>query len=195
MLLSGVLGVPGALARRSCWRAVRFLMGAYVEVLRNVPLLVVLYIVFFSLPHLGLRLNGFMSALVALTLNSTAYMTEIFRAGLIAVPRGQHEAAASQGMTRFEAFRLVVFPQVLRVVYGPLGNQLIGIVLGSSLASVVTVAEITSWMGTAGSATFRYFEIFVVAGGVYLVICQAINLARVVVGRMLFGRQLAAARR
>jgi len=193
-ILSGFLGIPGALARRSRWLLVRFIVGLYVEVMRNVPLLIVLYLVFFSLPQTGLRLDGFESALIALTLNSSAYMIEIFRSGLIAIPRVQYEAAASQGMTRLQTLRLVVLPQVLRVVYGPIGNQLVGIVLGSSLASVVTVAEITSWMDTAGSATFRYFETFIVAGAAYLAICQIINLARILTGRLLFGRHAAASR-
>jgi polar amino acid transport system permease protein len=193
-VLSGLLGIPGALARRSRWRALRLLMGLYVEAMRNVPLLIILYLVFFSLPQIGLRLDGFDSALIALTLNSTAYMTEIFRSGLIAIPRGQYEAAASQGMTGIETLRFVVLPQVVRIIYAPLGNQLIGIVLGSSLASVVTVAELTSWMGTAGAASFRYFETFVVAGGAYLAICQFINLARILAGRLMFKRLAAASR-
>ncbi len=117
------------------------------------------------------------------------YMMEIFRSGLIALPRGQLEAASSQGMTMMQSFRYIVFPQVLRTVYAPLGNQLIAIVIGSSLASVVTVGELTAWMGTAGAASFRYFEIFLVVAASYFVLCQSINIARVIVGKILFGRQ------
>ncbi len=187
--ISGVLGVFGALARRSSSWPVRFLIGFYVEAMRNIPLLIVLYLVFFSLPALGLRLDGYYAALIALTLNSTAYMIEIFRSGLVALPRGQFEAAASQGMNSLQALRYVVLPQILRTIYAPLGNQLIAIVVGSSLASVVTVGELTAWMGTAGSASFRYFEAFLVVAAAYLVLCQSINLARVILGRLLFGRQ------
>jgi len=187
-LISGVVGIFGALLRRSRLWPVRFVLGFYVEAMRNIPLLIVLYLVFFSLPALGMRLDGYYAALIALTLNSTAYMIEIFRSGLIALPRGQFEAAAAQGMTGAQTLRYVVLPQILRTIYAPLGNQLIAIVIGSSLASVVTVGELTAWMGTAGSASFRYFEAFVVVAVAYLLLCQGINLLRVITGKLLFGR-------
>jgi His/Glu/Gln/Arg/opine family amino acid ABC transporter permease subunit len=187
IVLSLGIGIGGALARRSPRPAVRFLAVAYVEFMRNTPLLVFLYLVYFGLPQLGLRVSGFQSALVAMTLNSGAYMTEIFRGGLMAIPRGQFEAALAQGMSGFQTFRHVVFPQVFRIIYAPLGNQFVQVVLGSSLASVVAVNDVTSWMQTAGSATFRYFETFFVAGIVYVGLCQAINLARILTGRILFG--------
>lgn len=187
-LISGAVGIFGALLRRSPLWPVRFLLGFYVEAMRNIPLLIVLYLVFFSLPALGMRLDGYYAALIALTLNSTAYMIEIFRSGLIALPRGQLEAAAAQGMSGVQTLRYVVLPQILRTIYAPLGNQLIAIVIGSSLASVVTVGELTAWMGTAGSASFRYFEAFVVVAVAYLLLCQGINLLRVITGKLLFGR-------
>jgi polar amino acid transport system permease protein len=179
IVLSLFLGMGGALLRRSRTMPFRFLGAAYVEFMRNTPLLVLLYLVYFGLPQLGLRLSGFQAALIALTINSGAYMTEILRGGLMAVPRGQYEAAASQGMTGYQTFRHVVFPQVFRIIYPPLGNQFIQVVLGSSLASVVAVNDVASWMQTAGSATFRYIETFLVAGIVYVGLCQAINLARI----------------
>jgi len=187
ILLSAVVGMGGALVRTGPNPWLRPLGTAYVEVMRNVPLVVLLYLVYFGLPELGWRLDGFSSALLALTLNSGAYMTEIFRGGLLAIPRGQYEAAWSQGMTGLQVFRYVVFPQVFQIIYAPLGNQFIGVVLGSSLASVVAVPELTSWMGTTGSASFRYFETFVVAGLLYVLLCQLINVARIITGRLLFG--------
>ena len=186
ILLSMVLGAFGAVARTSNSRLLRGLGAAYVEFMRNTPLLVVLYVVYFIAPELGLRLSPFNSALIALTLNSGAYMTEIFRAGLFAVPKGQTEAAYSLGMPPVRTFRAVVFPQVLRIIYAPLGNHMIGVVLGSSLATAVGVNEVTSWMQNAGSSSYRFFETFVVAGIVYVVLCQIINLARLQVGAMLF---------
>jgi polar amino acid transport system permease protein len=185
---SFAIGVAGALARRGRSRALRFAGAAYVEFMRNTPLLVLLYLIYFAIPQLGLRVSGFSSAVVALTLNSGAYMTEILRGGLLAIPRGQYDAAHSQGMTGWQTFNHIVFPQVLRVIYAPLGNQFIQIVLGSSLASVVAVNDITSWMQTTGSATFRYLETFVVAGFVYVAMCQLINAGRIATGRLLFRR-------
>ncbi|MBX6322734.1 MAG: amino acid ABC transporter permease [Rhodospirillaceae bacterium] len=186
--LSFVIGILGALARRSGMAVLRLAAAAYVEFMRNTPLLVLLYLVYFGIPQTGLRVSGFVSAVVALTLNSGAYMTEILRGGLLAIPRGQYDAALSQGMTGLQTFRHVVFPQVFRIIYAPLGNQFIQIVLGSSLASVVAVDDITSWMQTTGSATFRYLETFVVAGLVYVAMCQLINAGRLVTGRLLFRR-------
>jgi polar amino acid transport system permease protein len=186
--LSFAIGVLGALARRGRSRALRVLAGAYVEFMRNTPLLVLLYLVYFGIPQLGFRVGGFTSALIALTLNSGAYMTEILRGGLLAIPRGQYDAAHSQGMTGLQMFRHVVLPQVVRVIYAPLGNQFIGVVLGSSLASVVAVDDVTSWMQTTGSETFRYLETFVVAGLIYVALCQLINVGRLLAGRLLFRR-------
>ena len=130
--------------------------------------------------------SGFVCAIIAMTLNSGAFMTEIFRAGFIAIPRGQYEAARSQGMTWWQMFRFVIFPQILRVTYAPLGNQLIGVIMASSIASVITVEEVTSWMTNTGAVTYRYFETFAIAAIVYLALCQLTNLGRIAVGRYIF---------
>jgi His/Glu/Gln/Arg/opine family amino acid ABC transporter permease subunit len=186
ILVSLALGAVFAVMRQSKSRVLRGLGTAYVEFMRNTPLLVILYFVYFVVPTLGLRLSSFSSALIALALNSGAYMTEILRAGLIAVPHGQFEAAASQGMTAWQALRHVVFPQVFRTIYAPLGNQFIAVILASSLASVIAVEDVASWMQTVGATSFRFFETFLVAAAVYLVMCQTVNLARIGIGRWLF---------
>ncbi len=188
ILLSVAVGVLGALCRTSTSLVLRWIGGAYVEVLRNIPLLVVIYLIFFGLAQVGLRVDGFNSALIALTLNAGAYMTEIFRGGLIAIPRGQYEAARSQGMTGYQLYRYVVFPQVFRIIYAPLGNLMIGIVIGSSLASVIGVEEVTTWMRRAGDETFRYMESFLAVGVIYVVLAQTINIGRIVTGRWLLSR-------
>jgi len=186
MVLSLALGMVFAVGRQSRHRAIRFLATAYVEFFRNTPLLVVLYFVYFMIPTIGLRLSSFQSALLAMSLHAGAYMTEILRAGLIAVPYGQYESGQAQGMSRWQILRHVVMPQVFRTIYAPLGNQLIAIILASSLTSAIAVNEIASWMQTAGAASFRYFETFLVAAAVYLVLSQAVNLARIRIGRKLF---------
>jgi polar amino acid transport system permease protein len=186
MVLSLALGMVFAVGRQSRHREVRFVATAYVEFFRNTPLLVVLYFVYFMIPTIGLRLSSFQSALVGMSLHAGAYMTEILRAGLIAVPYGQYEAGHAQGMSRLQILRYVVMPQVFRTIYAPLGNQLISIILASSLTSAIAVNEIASWMQTAGAASFRYFETFLVAAVVYLVLSQAVNLMRIQIGRKLF---------
>jgi polar amino acid transport system permease protein len=186
ILISLVIGTVVAVMRRSRFRLLRFGGAAYVEVMRNTPLLVILYIVYFATPALGIRISSFSAALLGVSVNAAGYMAEIVRAGLIAVPRGQFEAATSQGMTTWAMFRHVVFPQVFRTIYAPLGNQFIAVVLASSLACVVGVEELASWMQTVGANSFRFFETFVVAAVIYAALCQAVNLARLQIGRVLF---------
>ena len=184
--LSLAIGLFFAILRQSRSAPLRWLATAYVEFFRNTPLLVMLYFAYFMMPVVGLRMSPFQSGLVGMTLHFGAYMTEILRAGLIAVPHGQYEAGQSQGMTSLQILRCVVLPQVFRTIYAPLGNQLINIILGSSLTSAIAVNDIASWMQTAGSDTFRYFETFLIAAIAYAVLCQAINLTRIYIGRALF---------
>jgi polar amino acid transport system permease protein len=186
ILISLILGLFFAIMRQSRARPLRWLATAYVEFFRNTPLLVVLYFIYFMMPSIGLRLSPFQSGLVGMSLHFGAYMTEILRAGLIAVPHGQYEAGHSQAMTNWQILRHIVLPQVFRTIYAPFGNQLINIILGSSLTSAIAVNEIASWMQTTGSDTFRYFESFLVAAVVYAVLCQVINIARIYVGRAVF---------
>jgi len=186
MLTSIAFGMIFAVMRQSQSKLVRALAIAYVEFFRNVPLLIVLYFVYFMLPVLGLKFSPFQSGLVGMTLHYAAYMTEIIRAGLIAIAYGQYEAGNSQGMTRLQVLRHIVMPQVFRTIYPPLGNQLIAIILGSSLCSAIAVIDIASWMQTAGAASFRYFETFAIAAIVYFVLCQTVNVIRIQLGRYLF---------
>jgi His/Glu/Gln/Arg/opine family amino acid ABC transporter permease subunit len=185
ILLSSAIGVIGALCRRSHSLILRFLSTAYVEVLRNIPLLVVIYLVYFGLAQVCLRINNFNSMLIALTLNAGAYMTEIVRAGLIATPRGQYVAGLSQGMSDLQLYRYVILPQVVRVIYAPLGNLFIGIIIGSSLSAVIGVEDLANWMFQVGNASFRYMESFLVAGVIYVALAQGVNVGRVMIGRLL----------
>jgi polar amino acid transport system permease protein len=182
-----MIGIIGALARQGQREPWRWLSAAYVELIRNTPLLILLYLVFFGMPSLGLaRIGGYGSAVIALSINCGGYMIEIFRAGLLAIPNGQHDAAKALGLRRSLAFRLVVLPQMMRAIYAPLGNIFVQVLLGSSLASVVSVNEVSDWMQNTGSDTFRYFESFAVAGIVYVVLCQSIGLVRLIVGSIAF---------
>ena len=185
-VISAVMGIFLALMRESNYKALRISGVVYVEIIRNMPLLVLLYLVFFGLPAFGIVLSGYMAGLVALTLNSASFMTEIFRAGLIAVPKGQYDAARSQGMSRTHMYLYVIVPQILRVSYAPFGNQVIGVIMGSSILMIATVEEVTAWMANTGAITYRYFETFFVVAIVYLVLCQMANAFRIAVGRFLF---------
>lgn len=183
LVISIPLGLGGALLRTSRRESLRVVTGIYVEVFRNVPLLVIVYLVFYELPAFGLRVDSFTSGVIALALNSTAYLVEIFRGGLAAIPRGQYEAAQSLGMRTSQTLTRVVLPQLFRIAFPALGNQVVGVILGSALVSVVGVAELTNVALRAGSQTFRYFEVFVVVGAFYLLAVQLVNRLWVFAGR------------
>src|SRR5690348_16219624 len=125
MVLAAALGLAAAVATQTGGRAVRSAVDGYVELFRNTPLLIQIFIVYFGLPQLGVRLSPFLSGLSALVLYAAAYNTEIFRAGLEAVPRGQHEAALSCGLTRAQALAFVIVPQAVRIAFPALGNNLV----------------------------------------------------------------------
>jgi His/Glu/Gln/Arg/opine family amino acid ABC transporter permease subunit len=183
------IGLLVLAARRGQSRPLKWLAVLYIEVMRNTPLIAILYLTYFGLPRLGFRVGGFGSALIALSLNCGAYLAEVFRAGLLAIAPGQVDAARALGLSRATSFRLVIFPQMLRTIYAPFGNVVVQVLLGSSLASVVAVGEIADWMQNVGSETFRYFETFAIAALTYVILCQLVNAARLAVGRLLFASQ------
>jgi len=184
--LSIIFGVLMALVRLSNYKYLRLCGVFYVEVVRNMPMVVLLYLIFFGLPSFGIVLSGYICGLTALTMNSTAFMTEIFRSGFMAVSKGQFEAARAQGMTNTQVYCFIILPQVFRISYASLGNQIIGVIMGSSIMMIATIEEVTAWMFNTGSINFRYFEVFFVGGLVYFVLCQTVNLVRNAVGKIIF---------
>jgi polar amino acid transport system permease protein len=159
-VLAFILGIGLALARLSRVGLVQTLATWYVELLRNTPALVQLFLIYFGPPTVGIRLSVPVAALLGLTINNSAYMAEIIRAGIISITRGQTEAAASVGMTYPQIMRYVVLPQALHVVYPPLVSQFISIILYSSLASVIAYPELAEYAKRLDSRTFRSFEIY-----------------------------------
>ena len=151
---------------------------------RNIPLLVVLYILFLVLPLYGIPINALTAGVLGLAINSTAFTIEIIRAGFAAIPPGQYEAARSLGLHRLQMLRLVIVPQVFRIVLPTLGNQIVSVVLGSAVASIIGVSELTYQTQSIGSSTFRYFELFTITALFYIACVQAISL----LWRLLTGR-------
>ena len=176
VLLSFPLGLVGALMRVADNRCARAIATGYVEMVRNIPLLVVLYILFLALPLYGIRINALTAGVLGLAINSTAYTIEIIRAGFAAIPVGQYEAARSLGLHRLPMLGLVIVPQVFRIVLPTLGNQIVSVVLGSAQASIIGVSELTYETQSIGSTTFRYFELFTIAALFYIVCVQLISL-------------------
>jgi His/Glu/Gln/Arg/opine family amino acid ABC transporter permease subunit len=143
-LLFGIpIGLAGALARLSRFRPLSLLAGTYVEVIRGTPLLVQIFFIYFVLPRVGISLPEFATAIVALSVNTGAYVTEIFRAGIQSIEVGQMEAARSLGMTYGLAMRRVVLPQAFRRVLPPLTNEAIALLKDSSLVSIMGMTELT----------------------------------------------------
>ncbi len=162
MILAALTQVPG--------RLVPGLVRAYVEVFRNTPLLIQIFIVYFGLPQLGLRLSPFGSGTSALVLYASAYNAEVFRAGLEAVPWGQHEAALSTGLSPFQTFRCVIIPQALRISFPALGNNLVSLVKNSSLVSIIGMVDLMFVANDISFNNFRTFEIYGATAVLYVIL-------------------------
>jgi polar amino acid transport system permease protein len=173
-LLSLLIGVPlglgFALLSSTRSRVARVVTGAVVEVGRGMPALVMLQMVYFGLPETGVVLDAYWAAIVALSLTTGAYTSEIIRAGLRAVPEGEVEAADALGVTRGDTLRFVVIPQGLRIAVPALLGFAILILQVSSLAYTIGLPELLSQAYSIGASTFQYLPVLVLAGLLYLVI-------------------------
>ena len=171
--IGSVLGIFVYLARRSALGPLRWLGYMFVEVFRNTPLLVQLYLIYFGLPQVGINLDPFWSTLAAMTLNNAAYTSEIFRAGIESVPTGLVEAAGALGMRFSQTFRYVVLKPAIRNVLPALTNQFIVLFLFSSVGSVISLNELTSALADLNQRTLRTLEIFTIGGLLYY-LCSAV---------------------
>ena len=157
-----------AYARETAASAIRIAIGAYTELMRNTPLLVQLFVLYFSLPSLGIRLDADTVALIGLTLNFAAYGGEILRGGMLSIPHGQIEAARALGLSRWRTFRHVVLLPALRVAYPSLASQFVLLMLGSSVVSAISATDLTAVTNTLQSTTYRAFEFYFTATALYL---------------------------
>ena len=192
MVLSLLVAVFGALARTSGPKWLQRMVACYVEFIRNTPFLVQVFVIFFGLPGLGLRLDANTGALIAMVLNGSAYTIEIVRAGIESINRGQTEAARALGLRGLQIFRLVVLPQALRVVVPPLGSQFILLMLNSSVCSVISADELTAMAQDVQARTFRPFEAFITVTLIYLVLSLLFSGVFAALERLAFGRKVAA---
>lgn len=190
-----VLGLGLALAGLSRWRVLRQAARLWIEVVRGVPIMVLLlYVAFVLAPglvYLRNAVGGFLGAepmvsrdfpliaraVMALTLAYSAFLAEIFRAGLQAVDKGQTEAAMSLGLSGWHRFRFIVFPQAFRMILPPLGNDFVAMVKDSSLVSILGVADITQLGKVQAAGNFRYFETYNMVALLYLVMTIGLSLA------------------
>lgn len=184
--IGSVLGIFVHLARRSRFAPLRWLGAAFVEVFRNTPLLVQLYLIYFGLPQVGINLDPFWATLAGMTLNNAAYTSEIFRAGIESVPTGLLEAAGALGMRFLPTFRYVVLKPAIRNVLPALTNQFIVLFLFSSVGSVISLNELTSALADLNQRTLRTLEIFTVGGILYFLASAVIAGSSRLAERYLF---------
>jgi polar amino acid transport system permease protein len=164
-------------------------VGVYVEAIRNTPLLVQVFLIFFGLPALGLRLSADQAALFALTVNFGAYATEILRSGIESVPTGQVEAGLALGLRRWQVFLKIELFQAMRVVFPALCSQFILLLLGSSIVSAIAAREMTAAANDIQSRTFRSFEVYLVVTALYFIIASLFSLVLETIDRVVFRRQ------
>ena len=191
--LGFLVGVAGALAAGSRSKALRGLVLAYVEAIRNTPLLAQLFFIYFGLPALGLRLEALSAALITLVINLGAYSTEIVRAGIEAVPLGQRDAGAALGLTRWQIMRLIVLKPALKIVFPALASQFTLLMLATSILSQIGVEELFHMASLIDTTTYRSFEVYAVTCGFYLATAVAFRLLFALIYRLVFAERVAVA--
>lgn len=165
-----ILGIIIAIFRIAPFRPLNWFGTMYVEFLRNIPLLVVVFIFFLGLPRIGLRFDSFTSGTMGLTVYTSAFIAEVIRAGLLAVPKGQTEAARSTGLTYLQTMRYIILPQAIKIVLPPLGNQFISLVKNSSILGVIAGLDLMYYGDLIQSDTFVTFDVYIFVAMFYLVI-------------------------
>jgi polar amino acid transport system permease protein len=185
VFLGSILGLLVAILRRIRFLPVRILMNIYVAFIRGTPLLVQVLMIVYGLPQLGLRLPRMTLCIIALVINSGAYMAELIRAGLQSVDIGQSEAADSLGMSSTQKMMYIILPQAIKVTLPAVGNEFIAIIKESSVLYAVGVYELTYQANKLASVNYRYLETLIVAALIYFVLTYAMSkLLALLEGRM-----------
>jgi polar amino acid transport system substrate-binding protein len=197
MAVAIALGLVLALVNLYAPHPLAWASRAYIELFRGTPLLIQLYLIFYGLPSVGIRLDPLAAAIVGLGLNYAAYEAENYRAGIQAIPRGQMEAALSLGMTRAQALQHVIVPQALRIVIPPVTNDFIALFKDSSIVSVITMVELTKVYGQLASTYYDYIGVGILTAAIYFLMgLPFVRLARWAEARMATdGRMVVVARR
>ena len=188
-LIGVVVGIACAWSRASGPLWLKWVVGTYVELIRNTPFIVQLFFIFFGLPASGLKLSPEAASVIAMVVNLGAYATEIIRAGIEATPRGQVEAAASLALSRMQTFVHVVLPPALKKIWPALVSQIIIVMLGSAVCGQISTPELSFAANLIQSRNFRAFEAFIIATAMYLALSMALRRLLFWVGpRFLWGR-------
>jgi polar amino acid transport system permease protein len=167
MALGLVVAVLGALGQSSGSKPLRVLVGAYIEIIRNTPFPIQLFMIYFGLPTIGIRLSPNATALISLVINFGAYGIEIVRAGIESINKGQIEAGKALGLAPMQIFRHVILKPAIKAIYPALTSQFILLMLYSSVCSTIAATELTGAAGDVQSRTFRSFEVYFVVTAMY----------------------------
>ena len=178
LLIAIVLGLALALVKLMYIRPLNWLINIYIEVFRNTPVLVQVFIIYFGLPSVGLNIEPFPAAIIGLGLNGGAVLSEVFRAGLAAIHHGQREAALAVGMTPWDSLRYIILPQTWRITLPPLGNYAIALLKDTAIVSAIAAPEIMFWARNLVTSTFQTTFIYILAATIYF--CLSFPLARLV---------------
>lgn len=177
-VLGLILAVLTALARISKIKILQYIARIYISAIRGTPLLVQLFIIFYGLPTLGLTIDPFPSAVIGFSLNIGAYASEIIRAAILSIPKGQWEAGYSIGMSYTQAMRRIILPQASRVSVPPLSNTFISLVKDTSLASLILVTEMFRRAQEIAATNYEFLLLYTEAAILYWIICFILSIGQ-----------------
>lgn len=179
LLIALTVALVRIVPRKSLWHKVLYMIARiYVSAIRGTPMLVQLFIIFYGLPSVGIKLDPFPTAIIAFSLNVGAYASETVRAAILSIPKGQWEAGTSVGLSYAQTFRYVILPQAFRVSIPPLSNTFISLVKETSLASLVLVTELFKEAQIVAARTYEFMLVYIEAAIIYWVICLLLGLAQ-----------------
>ena len=189
ILLSTLLGIivaPGSMSNITWLKRV---IRGYIEVVRNTPLLVQLYFIYFGIYEIGIQMSPLPAVVIALILNNGGYISEILRGGLESIPKTQREAAFSLGLSSFQTFHHIYLPQALKKIFPALGNQYLALTLSSSLGAAISLEELTFTISRLSSMTFRPFELYLAGTALYIAITFSFIFLMRIFGYIFFSRR------
>lgn len=186
VVLGTVIAAVGAyqVVYGSVW--IRGLWNVYVEIVRNTPLLAQLFLIFFGLPALGVKMSADVGAIVALTFNFAAYAVEILRAGIESIAKGQIEAGTALALTRAQIYRLIILKPALATIYPALTSQCVLVLLGSAIISTISADDLSSVAASLQSSSFRSFEVYIAVTILYFLSAMLLQAALDLLGRRAF---------
>lgn len=174
---SFILGTILAMMRISAYLILKVISTVYIEFVRNIPLLLIVFIFFLAVPSMGFPLDGFQAGTIGLTIYTAAFIAEALRAGILSISKGQTEASRSSGLTYFQTMRFVILPQAIKIVIPPLGNQFLNLIKNSSVLGVVSGFDLMYYGDIISSETFVTFSVYIFVGLFYLVLTVPLSFA------------------